>query len=380
MAATLIADIVRDMWEVAKKCSNPHQVEAFLQEKTMHPTIQKLLNLEDTIGKLRTLVVPKKEKELIQCSYCDKKFINIGSHIYHAHTCTFCKDATIRDHDAHDLVCKEYIKYKKYRKEYGIRKGWKYIDDDKYIVYDGNVFTNYFYDSAAKNFEFIGRINTDGTIDRTAIQKVNVVNESEIGQCSFCEKKYVDIKGHIRECHTCLWCNDTTIKHMDTHVATCSDYIQWDSGIQSTVQASAQSKKKKEKIPGHIKTLVWSKYIGSSVPEAKCYCCKHERVEIRSFECGHVIAEAKGGQLTLDNLRPICKGCNSSMGTMSMDEYAQKFFGWSVLHEPAAAETSGDPVASAVKDDIFDIFAAPITQTVVHVEAKKEDPFADLLG
>jgi hypothetical protein len=64
------------------------------------------------------------------------------------------------------------------------------------------------------------------------------------------------------------------------------------------------------------------------------------------------------------------------MGTMSMEEFAQKFFGWSVLR----AETSGDPVASAVKEDIFDIFATPITQTVVHVEAKKEDPFADLLG
>ena len=27
----------------------------------------------------------------------------------------------------------------------------------------------------------------------------------------------------------------------------------------------------------------------------------------------------------MDNLKPICQSCNSSIGTMNMDEYMQKF-------------------------------------------------------
>jgi 5-methylcytosine-specific restriction endonuclease McrA len=123
--------------------------------------------------------------------------------------------------------------------------------------------------------------------------------------------------------------------------------------VSDTVDAGI--KKKKEKIPAHIKTIVWAKYIGSSIPEAKCYCCKHERIEIRSFECGHVIAEANGGELVVDNLRPICKGCNGGMGTMSMDEYAKKFFGWSVIVE---SDLLSIPVESAsVPTKEIDLFA-----------------------
>jgi hypothetical protein len=87
---------------------------------------------------------------------------------------------------------------------------------------------------------------------------------------------------------------------------------------------------KRKNIPKHIKTLVWGKYIGNDKPESKCYSCKHERIDIRNFHCGHVIAESKGGSLMLDNLRPICAPCNGSMGTMSMNEFTQQFFGWTV--------------------------------------------------
>ena len=44
-----------------------------------------------------------------------------------------------------------------------------------------------------------------------------------------------------------------------------------------------------------------------------------------NFSCGHVIAEANGGELKLNNLKPICMSCNSSMGTQNMDSYIQKY-------------------------------------------------------
>ena len=87
---------------------------------------------------------------------------------------------------------------------------------------------------------------------------------------------------------------------------------------------------KKKAIPKHVKTLVWNKYIGSDKAKASCLSCRQEEISIRSFHCGHVIAEAKGGDMTINNLRPICAACNGSMGTMSMNEFTNQFFGWSI--------------------------------------------------
>ena len=87
---------------------------------------------------------------------------------------------------------------------------------------------------------------------------------------------------------------------------------------------------RRKHIPKHIKTLVWNRYIGSDKAEAKCLSCREERVTIRSFHCGHVIAEANGGNMTITNLRPICGPCNASMGTQSMNEFTSEFFGWTV--------------------------------------------------
>jgi hypothetical protein len=87
---------------------------------------------------------------------------------------------------------------------------------------------------------------------------------------------------------------------------------------------------KRKKIPKHIKTYVWNEYIGPDFTFGRCLCCKKEKIEYRNFHCGHVIAESKGGDLTIKNLRPICAACNLSMGTMSMNEFTKTFFGWEV--------------------------------------------------
>ena len=85
---------------------------------------------------------------------------------------------------------------------------------------------------------------------------------------------------------------------------------------------------RRKNIPKHIKTLVWNKYVGSSVAEASCMCCREAKITCRSFHCGHVIAESKGGNMTINNLRPVCADCNLSMSTRSMNEFTQEFFGW----------------------------------------------------
>lgn len=83
--------------------------------------------------------------------------------------------------------------------------------------------------------------------------------------------------------------------------------------------------KKKEPIPAAIKTLVWNKYIGDKVAEAKCICCRVTTISMRHFHTSHVISEKNGGKCTVDNLRPACANCNLSMSSMNMNEFIEKF-------------------------------------------------------
>lgn len=87
-----------------------------------------------------------------------------------------------------------------------------------------------------------------------------------------------------------------------------------------------KNKKKKERvaklqIPSQLKKQTWNRYIGEHIAKHKCLCCKIEEIKQVSFHCGHVISERNGGKLELNNLRPICQGCNLSMGTTDMNEY-----------------------------------------------------------
>jgi 5-methylcytosine-specific restriction endonuclease McrA len=75
---------------------------------------------------------------------------------------------------------------------------------------------------------------------------------------------------------------------------------------------------------------VWNEYIGPTKAQAKCLCCRKAKISIRSFQCGHVIADIKGGSTTITNMRPICKECNCSMGTRSMNDFTMEYFGWTV--------------------------------------------------
>lgn len=78
---------------------------------------------------------------------------------------------------------------------------------------------------------------------------------------------------------------------------------------------------KKKRITLLLKRQVWATYIGEELGRAKCLCCGMTDITQLSFHCGHIVAESCGGELTLENLRPICQSCNSSMGTQNMIEY-----------------------------------------------------------
>ncbi len=84
-------------------------------------------------------------------------------------------------------------------------------------------------------------------------------------------------------------------------------------------------KPKKKPIPVALKRNVWNKWIGEAIGKSKCMCCKLTEITMLNFACGHIVAEANGGELKLDNLKPICVSCNSSMGTQNMNTYIEKY-------------------------------------------------------
>lgn len=91
--------------------------------------------------------------------------------------------------------------------------------------------------------------------------------------------------------------------------------------IKDIITDDNDKKKKKKPISATIKRLVWNTNIGEDVGKSKCMCCNSTDISQMSFNCGHIVAEANGGDTIVSNLKPICQNCNSSMGIKNMDEF-----------------------------------------------------------
>jgi len=82
-----------------------------------------------------------------------------------------------------------------------------------------------------------------------------------------------------------------------------------------------QPSSNKNSISSTMKRLVWNINIGEDIGKSKCMCCKTTDITQMSFHCGHVVANAKGGETIVSNLKPICQNCNSSMRTQNMNDF-----------------------------------------------------------
>ena len=94
--------------------------------------------------------------------------------------------------------------------------------------------------------------------------------------------------------------------------------------LQNKNNSKIRKYKKKCKIPAVIRNSLWKKYFNES-NVGKCCSCKLENISSANFDCGHIISEHNGGLVTINNLKPICRLCNSSMSTMNMDEFIKKY-------------------------------------------------------
>jgi hypothetical protein len=112
---------------------------------------------------------------------------------------------------------------------------------------------------------------------------------------------------------------------------------------------------KKQRVPEALKSLVWSTYIGSDIAHRPCPLCGLNEISMRCFDCAHVLAEIHGGTMTIDNLRPICGTCNSSMGTQNMRDWVETYAQSSCLYRsfqqlqplPSSATATSQPTTTA---------------------------------
>ena len=73
-----------------------------------------------------------------------------------------------------------------------------------------------------------------------------------------------------------------------------------------------------------MRHAVWDRYFGEKL-RGKCLCCGVQEITRDDCEMCHIIAVANGGETTIDNLKPGCKNCNRSMGTMDFDEFRRRY-------------------------------------------------------
>ena len=87
-----------------------------------------------------------------------------------------------------------------------------------------------------------------------------------------------------------------------------------------------KSKPARKPISKGVRSNVWTKYMGKKY-QGTCYCCKIEPITVNNFEVGHNKSVYSGGSNNINNLRPVCRGCNRAMGTHSIEWWKKKYYG-----------------------------------------------------
>lgn len=150
-------------------------------------------------------------------------------------------------------------------------------------------------------------------------------------------------------------------------------------------------KTKKKSIPKVVKDLSWTKWVGDDVAKTKCLCCGINEIKMNSFHCGHVVADANGGSTTVENLRPICAACNTSMGTENLDVFRAKCgfarvspnpsssgpsAGLSLTNETLVASASLGPASISMSLPVNQVVQAITNTFVPQAKPKAEKPRA----
>jgi hypothetical protein len=93
------------------------------------------------------------------------------------------------------------------------------------------------------------------------------------------------------------------------------------------VLINCETTPKRPSISKTLRLQVWKRRFPNSL-EGRCYCCKDTMISFgttNSFHCGHIVAHSLGGATDVNNLEPICQGCNADMGTRNLNDFKKQF-------------------------------------------------------
>lgn len=108
----------------------------------------------------------------------------------------------------------------------------------------------------------------------------------------------------------------------------CSLYRRYKSETSisstTTVNSNSNTKKGRKTIPKGIRRSIWDVEFEGKM-KGYCFCCD-KSVDYDGWECGHILADSKGGDVIMDNLKVLCSSCNRSMGNIHMGDYMREWY------------------------------------------------------
>lgn len=152
-----------------------------------------------------------------------------------------------------------------------------------------------------------GYINIDTTIVLPRGEAIKLYNEEKLRFCTARERVFSIILDE-----------DDNMYHIESLATGISS-----SDPSGQVEgAKTRQSEGRSRVCLTIRSRVWRKYNGG-VLDSTCYCCDGA-LSFENFEAGHVIARVNGGTMDISNIKPVCRSCNRSMGTMNMKEFAKR--------------------------------------------------------
>lgn len=93
--------------------------------------------------------------------------------------------------------------------------------------------------------------------------------------------------------------------------------------IKSPRPVRSSRKNKRKAIPSAVRYQVWRHAFDGKM-DGECFSCQCP-ITFENWDCGHIKAHCEGGTDTADNLRPLCRQCNVSMGKENMFEWMKHY-------------------------------------------------------
>ena len=126
---------------------------------------------------------------------------------------------------------------------------------------------------------------------------------------------------------------------------------------------------------------MWRYYVGNKF-YSRCYCCNKEPISVKNFDCGHVISEKNGGNVCTENMRPICRSCNTSMGTVHMEEYMKNYGyiknnnwnGYNIDNDDDTSSDIANKLCNVISKNMeYDNFKCTFSNLIKYIQNKKYD-------